>query len=137
MPKLGHVCIVIGLLWGLSACAPNTMGGAETAEVVGSPSATYDASPDAVFGVVQDQAMRAVGWTVAASDAQSRFLRIEQVTTRARLFAAPLDVTEFAAFSVSSGDAEATSVVTVEHTDAAEPEVRNVLDALDAEFGTR
>lgn len=116
----------------LGACAP-VMGGASTSEAAGVLTATYDASVEDVFGLAQEQVLRTPGWNVAANTPDAGYMRIEQTAMRARLFAAPVTVTEFVAVTISS-TADGGASVSVEYTPDGASVAQNLIASLDQAY---
>lgn len=116
-----------------AACAPNTMGGAETSDVAGNVEVVYQGSEGEIFAVVEQTLTQAPGWTVAASNRDTGYVRVEQTTLRARFLAAPLEVTEFLAITLSTNQ-ENITIVSAEYTSAAANLSQSVFNALDAQF---
>lgn len=123
------LALLLGLL--LAACAP-TMGGATTSEVAGTLQATYQADADEVFAAVQQHLSQVPGWSVAANDATNRYMRVEQSAMQARLFAAPVTVTDFVAATVMlDGDGV---IVAVDHVAKGTDVAQGLIAALNLRF---
>lgn len=135
--KLSKSIVLIPILsLVLTACAPNLMGGASASDVVGNLEAVYEGSLSDVFNAGQQTLYQAPGWSVAADNAGSGYMRVEQTSMRARMFAAPINVTEFVTLT-ATGSSGGTTTVSVAYTASGANLAQNVVAALDARFGRR
>lgn len=131
MRRLLLVLLPLALV--LGACAPYVMGGAAASDVAGSLQGTYAAGTADVFLAAQHIMMMNPGWTVAGNDAELGYMRIESSSTRARLFAAPVTVTEYVSLTVRASSTGG-AAVSIDYTEAGASIAQSVLADLNTRF---